>query len=209
MASRLFVGNIPFGATEQEIRQHFLQVGPVSSVILPVDRNTGQIRGFAFVDFAESSLANEAIQKLNNQPFNGRNLSISEARPKGEGPPAGSRGPATRSFTPRTGGGFAGGRSGSGAGRDSYSDDAAPRKNFGPDRRRKPGGGKASGRGEWAAPKPKGPMREINTGRIYGVEGLGNEEEEIELFPKDEPIEKEEPTDSGEPPEVEENEEKE
>lgn len=197
MASRLFVGNIPFGTTEGEIREHFSQVGPVSSVILPTDRTTGQIRGFAFVDFPDSSLALQAIERFNNQPFKGRNLSVSEARPKGEGPSSG------RGFTPRGSSGPAGGFSrsrGSGP-RDSLVDDGMPRRNFRPDARSRKKGSAKGPKSEWAVPRPKGPLREINTGRIYGVEELDDKgkDDDLELFPKDEPVndEDEEKKDKG------------
>ena len=82
MAVRLFVGNMPYGATEADLRAHFAQVGPPSQVVLPVDRETGRPRGFAFVEFLDRAMAEQAISRFNQQPFMGRPLSVSEARPK-------------------------------------------------------------------------------------------------------------------------------
>src|SRR5215471_11646913 len=90
MAVRLFVGNLPYDATEDEIRQHFSTVGNLSYVSIPLDRETGKKRGFAFVEFADAQQAQEAIRQFNNQPFKGRPLAVNEARAKEAGPrPAG------------------------------------------------------------------------------------------------------------------------
>ena len=90
MSVRLFVGNLPYDATEDEIRQHFSAVGNLSYVSIPLDRETGRKRGFAFVEFADSEQAQEAIRQFNNQPFKGRPLAVNEARAREAGPrPAG------------------------------------------------------------------------------------------------------------------------
>ena len=65
MAVRLFVGNLPYDATEDEIRQHFSSVGNLSYVSIPLDRETGKKRGFAFVEFADPQQAQEAIRQFN------------------------------------------------------------------------------------------------------------------------------------------------
>ena len=80
MAVRLFVGNMPYGATEADLRAHFSGVGPPSQIVIPVDRETGRPRGFAFVEFIDRSHAETAIQRFNGQMFNGRPLAVSEAR---------------------------------------------------------------------------------------------------------------------------------
>jgi RNA recognition motif-containing protein len=82
MSVRLFVGNLPYDATESDLREFFLPVGPLSTVIIPIDRETGKRRGFAFVEFSDSAHAEEANRRLNNQPFKGRNITINEARAK-------------------------------------------------------------------------------------------------------------------------------
>src|SRR5215467_2619748 len=80
MPVRLFVGNLPYDATEEEIRTHFSTAGNVLNVFVPVDRETGRKRGFAFVEFQGSTEAQEAIRLFNSQPFKGRPLAVNEAR---------------------------------------------------------------------------------------------------------------------------------
>jgi len=80
MPVRLFVGNLPYDTTETELRDFFSSVGPLTAVIIPVDRETGKRRGFAFVEFKDQSQAAEAGSRLNNQPFKGRPVTINEAR---------------------------------------------------------------------------------------------------------------------------------
>src|SRR5215510_9428049 len=90
MGFRLFVGNLPYDTTEDEIRNHFSPVGQLSYVSIPLDRETGKKRGFAFVEFVQASQAEAAIRQFNNQPFKGRPLAVNEARAKESGPrPAG------------------------------------------------------------------------------------------------------------------------
>ena len=69
MAVRLFVGNMPYGATEADLRAHFSGVGAPSQIVIPVDRETGRPRGFAFVEFIDRAVAEEAINRFNQQPF--------------------------------------------------------------------------------------------------------------------------------------------
>lgn len=80
MAVRLFIGNLSYDVTEAELRAHFAALGPLVSLALPMDRDTGKPRGFAFVEFRERADAEEAIRRLNNQMFKGRPLAVSEAR---------------------------------------------------------------------------------------------------------------------------------
>jgi RNA recognition motif-containing protein len=80
MAVRLFVGNLPYDATEADLRAHFAAVGPISYISLPTDRETGRPRGFAFIEFIERADAEEAIRRLHNQAFQGRQLAVNEAR---------------------------------------------------------------------------------------------------------------------------------
>jgi RNA recognition motif-containing protein len=86
MAQKLYVGNLPFTATEGEIRELFAQYGEVHSVQLVDDRDTGRPRGFGFVEMEN---AGAAIDALNGQPFGGRSLRVDAARERtgvGEGP---------------------------------------------------------------------------------------------------------------------------
>jgi len=164
MAVRLFVGNLPYDATEDEIRQHFSAVGNLSYVSIPLDRETGQKRGFAFVEFADAAQAQAAIQKFNNQPFKGRPLAVNEARAREAGPrPAGgfrpSPGPRPGGPPMRPSSDFP-----DPSGVEPRGDRAA-RKNFGPDakparnrsQRFKPEGGKKA-------------FKERFTGQIFGAE---------------------------------------
>ena len=148
MSVRLFIGNLPYTATEAELREHLSSVGVPTSVVLPVDRETGRPRGFAFVDYADRAVAEEAIKRFDQQPFKGRGLAVSEARPREDRPPRRRRARAASAARVRAAhggyasdrrprrlrraaapGGFGGPRPGGtdgGAGR-------AARKNFGPD----------------------------------------------------------------------------
>src|SRR5829696_9673072 len=87
MSVRLFIGNLPYSATEAELREHLSSVGEPTSVVLPIDRETGRMRGFAFVDYADRAIAEEAIKRFDQQPFKGRGLAVSEARPREDRPP--------------------------------------------------------------------------------------------------------------------------
>src|SRR4030095_10961042 len=87
MPVRLFVGNLPYDANEEDIRAHFATAGNVLNVFVPLDRETGRKRGFAFVEFNDATEAQEAIRLFNNQPFRGRPLAVNEARAKESRPP--------------------------------------------------------------------------------------------------------------------------
>jgi RNA recognition motif-containing protein len=89
MSARLFVGNLPFDVTEAELRELFAPVGPLSYVFLPVDRESGKRRGFAFIEFGDESQAAEALRRFSEQPFRGRPLALSEARAR-DARPAGA-----------------------------------------------------------------------------------------------------------------------
>jgi RNA recognition motif-containing protein len=96
--AKIYVGNLPFTATEAEVRTLFSQHGSVESVALPTDRETGRPRGFGFVEMPQADAA-RAIQALNGYSMNGRPLRVNEAQDK-----------------PRTGGGGGGGGYGRGGG---------------------------------------------------------------------------------------------
>jgi RNA recognition motif-containing protein len=105
MAKKIYVGNLPFSATEDEINRLFSQHGSVESVSVVTDRETGQPRGFAFVEMADGD-ADEAIRALDGVSMGGRNLRINEARPREAGGGGGRGG----------GGGYRGGGGGAGGG---------------------------------------------------------------------------------------------
>jgi RNA recognition motif-containing protein len=97
MAKRIYVGNLPFSATEDELRELFARHGSVQSVNIVNDRETGRPRGFAFVEMEDGD-ADTAIRALDGAQLGGRNLKVNEARPRGrEGAGGGqgrSRGPS-------------------------------------------------------------------------------------------------------------------
>jgi len=169
-AVRLFVGNMPYGATEADLRAHFAPVGDPSQVVIPVDRETGRPRGFAFVEYIDRAQAEEAVNRFNQQPFMGRSLSVSEARPREERPPGGfAPRPPGGGFTPRppgTAGGFAGGGGAGGGFRPNSGPPSPAGRNFGPPKRKGAGSEK-----RWDAKEkgPKGPLKERFSGRLGGL----------------------------------------
>lgn len=88
----MYVGNLPFAAMESDLRDLFSQYGTVTDLFLPMDRESGRPRGFAFVTMDSVTGMEEAIKGLNDQEFMGRRLAINEARPKEERAPYGGGG---------------------------------------------------------------------------------------------------------------------
>ena len=82
MDNKLYVGNLPFSTTEEDLRTMFSQAGTVVSVSLIKDRDTGRSRGFAFVEFNTQAEAEKAVSLFNNTPLENRNLKVNLARPK-------------------------------------------------------------------------------------------------------------------------------
>jgi cold-inducible RNA-binding protein len=82
MAKKLYVGNLSYSTTEANLSEFFAQAGEVASVNLITDRVTGRSRGFAFVEMAEESAAQQAIAELNGKELDGRALKVAEARPR-------------------------------------------------------------------------------------------------------------------------------
>ena len=82
MANKLFVGNLPFDATNEQLQQAFSQAGSVSEVFIPVDRESNRPRGFAFVTMSSDAEAAKAVEMFNGKDFGGRALVVNEARPK-------------------------------------------------------------------------------------------------------------------------------
>jgi RNA recognition motif-containing protein len=85
LSKKLYVGNIPFSATEDELRTVFERHGAVASVNVITDRETGRARGFAFVEMDDASAADEAIRALDGSDLGGRNLRVNEAQDKQSG----------------------------------------------------------------------------------------------------------------------------
>lgn len=171
---------------------------------MPVDRETGRPRGFAFVEFTERDKAEAVINRFNAQPFQGRNLAVSEARAREDRPPGGGfsgprpgggfggprpTGPA--GYTPRPGGGgggfggprpgggFGGPRPGGGGGFGGPGGGPGGRDrsaNFGPPAPPKRLRGAKKQQGEH---KPRGPIKERSGGRIYAVDDLDEPDNEL------------------------------
>jgi RNA recognition motif-containing protein len=187
MSVRLFVGNLPYDVTEPDLREFFSSIGPLSTVIIPVDRETGKRRGFAFVEFSDPAQAAEASRKLNNQPFKGRNITINEARARENRPDGGSGSRAGYAMRPAGVSGAARPNSAPRSGftprpsfnapdfaqnpmeneRSSRADRRS--RNFGPDakpaRKRKAHQGVKTEMGF-----RRGPIRERSGGQIFGVD---------------------------------------
>ena len=98
MARKLYVGNLPYSATEETLRETFSKCGTVDSVNMITDRDTGRSKGFGFVEMSSNSEAQKAIQELNGTTLEDRQIKVNEAKPK----------------APRGGGGGGGGYGGRG-----------------------------------------------------------------------------------------------
>jgi len=218
---RLFVGNLPYQATEDDLRTHFSQVGQPTQIVRPLDRETGRARGFAFVEFAERANAEEAIKRFDGQLFMGRPLAVSEARaredrgPGGPPRPGGYGGPRPGGFSgggggysggggggfggPRPGGGgYSGGGGGgySGGGGGSASQQQR-QQNFGPPAppkdKKKPF--------KKNEDKPRGPIPTKFTGRTFDLDDT-DEDDTIDITPDfmkhdDPPVEGPDPVDTA------------
>jgi cold-inducible RNA-binding protein len=188
---RLFVGNLPYQATEDDLRTHFSQVGQPTQIVRPLDRETGRARGFAFVEYGERTMAEEAIKKFDGQLFMGRPLAVSEARAREDRGPGGP--PRSGGYAPRPGGyggggggyaggggfggprpgGFGGPRPGSegGAGHQRQRDFGPPAP---PKDKKKPFQKKED--------KPRGPIPTKFSGRMYDLDGT-EDEDTIDITP--------------------------
>jgi len=91
MMMNIYVGNLPYNASEDELRKAFAAFGDVSSVNLITDKFTGQSKGFAFVEMESNASADAAIKGLNDTPMGDRKMKVNQAKPRGERPSRGSR----------------------------------------------------------------------------------------------------------------------
>ena len=112
MAMKLYVGNLSFQTSSEELQQLFAQAGTVESASVVEDRDTGRSRGFGFVEMASKEEGEKAIQQFNGTDLNGRNLTVNEARPRED---RGNRGGGGGGR-----GGYGGNRGGGGGGRGGY-----------------------------------------------------------------------------------------
>jgi RNA recognition motif-containing protein len=133
MGNKLYVGNLSFNTTETDLQDFFAQAGPVTEVMLVQDKFTGKSRGFAFVTMGSDADAQNAITQFHGKPFDGRNLTVNEARPREERPGGGGGGYG--------GGGGGRGGGGGGGGRGGYGGGGGGRGGGG-------GGGGGGGRGD-------------------------------------------------------------
>jgi RNA recognition motif-containing protein len=201
---RLFIGNLPYQATEDDLRTHFSAVGEPTQIVRPLDRETGRARGFAFVEYAERAVAEEAISRFDGQLFMGRPLAVSEARARDDRGPGGPPRPGMGG-PPRPGGGYPprpGGGSGYPPRPGGFGGPGGPPRAGGfPPRPGGPGGPGAGGPpgdkfGPPAPPrnkkgakggfrkeeqKPRGPIPTKFTGRMYDLDDVSEEDAVDEL----------------------------
>jgi RNA recognition motif-containing protein len=126
---KLYVGNLNFKTTGEDLQELFGQVGTVESASVVMDRDTGRSRGFGFVEMSSSEEGQKAIEQFNGKDFNGRNLSVNEARPREDrGGGGGGRGGYGGGGGGRGGyGGGGGGNRGGGGGYGGGGGDREPR----------------------------------------------------------------------------------
>jgi RNA recognition motif-containing protein len=198
----LFVGNLPYQATEDDLRTHFSQVGQPTQIVRPLDRETGRARGFAFVEYAERSVAETAIKQFDGQLFMGRPLAVSEARAREERGPGGP--PRSGGYGgPRPGGGFGGGGgyAGGGGGFSGGGGFGGPRPGgYGSPSRsgHTEGGGHQQRQKDFGPPappkdkkkpfkknedKPRGPIPTKFTGRTFDLDDTDEDDDAIDITP--------------------------
>src|SRR5204862_6930358 len=123
MGTKLYVGNLSFNTTENELQELFSQAGTVQEVMLMQDKFTGKSRGFAFVTMSSDQEAQNAITQFNGKTIEGRPLTVNEARPREPRPPGGGggRGYGGGGYGGGGGGGYGGGRREGGQRRGRYA----------------------------------------------------------------------------------------
>ena len=114
MSMKLYVGNLSFSTSSQDLEQLFAQAGTVESASVVEDRETGRSRGFGFVEMADEDSANNAIAQFNGQEYDGRNIVVNEARPREDRGGFGGGGGGGRGGRGGGGGGYNGGGGGRG-----------------------------------------------------------------------------------------------
>jgi len=121
MNTKMYVGNLSWDATENDVRELFSQYGEVTEISLPTDRETGRPRGFAFVSMDSKEAMDNAMRALGGKDWMGRALTVNEARPREERPAFGGGGGGGGARRSGGGGGYGGGGGGGGGGRDRRS----------------------------------------------------------------------------------------
>ncbi len=117
--TKLYVGNLPYNTTNQQLQDHFAQFGTVLSADIIMDKYSGRSKGFGFVEMEDDAAAQAAIEKANGSDFSGRNIVVSVARPKEDRPAGGGFGGGSRGG----GGDYRGGGAGRGGDRGGYRND--------------------------------------------------------------------------------------
>jgi len=92
MGNKLYVGNLSFRVTSEDLQEHFATAGSVSSANIVMDRETGRSRGFGFVEMGSDDEAAAAIEQFNGQEYDGRNMVVNEAKPREDRPRGGGGG---------------------------------------------------------------------------------------------------------------------
>lgn len=82
MSKKLFIGSLAWATTDDSLKAHFEQCGPVASAKVITDRESGRSRGFGFVEYDDDKAADQAVEKLNGSDLDGRSINVSEARPR-------------------------------------------------------------------------------------------------------------------------------
>ena len=163
MSAKVFVGNLDFNTTKDEVQSLFSQIGEIKDVFLPMDRESGRPRGFAFVEFASDEDAAKAIEKFNGYELGGRALRVNAAEDRPRTGGAGAGGGRGRSFGGGGGGGNygggGGGYGGSGGGGGGYGGGGGG--GYGGGGGGYGGGGGAGGGGGFGGGKTKGSRRNI------------------------------------------------
>ena len=122
----IYVGNLPFNATENELKEAFEQFGQVTEVRLITDKFSGKSKGFGFIEMPSKEAAEKAIEEMNGKDFNGRALNVNEAKPKTDRGSRGGRGGGRRRDSGGRGG-FGGSRGGFGNSRGGNRNSRGPR----------------------------------------------------------------------------------
>lgn len=161
MGFKLFVGNLPYSFTSDDLKTTFEPFGAVVSAKVVMDRETGRSRGFGFVEYVDRDPGEAAMRDLNGKPIAGRPISVREAQERGDAPPRGPRGGGGGGYGGGGGGGYGGGGGGYGGGGDRSGGGGYGGGGYG-------GGGDRSGGGGYG----RGPR---GGGGGYGGSGFGDE----------------------------------
>jgi RNA recognition motif-containing protein len=133
MGNKVFVGGIPWAASDQDLRDLFSEIGEVTDAVILQDRETGKSRGFGFVTYASDDDAKSSVEKFNGHDFLGRELTVNEARPREErsgGGGGGGGGGGRGGYGGGSSGGRGGGGGGGGGGRRDGGNNKRARRDF-------------------------------------------------------------------------------